>query len=63
MKVTSSNLVGRTKFIIMLILTGVLLIETIISITYLYTLHKRIEYLEDEISKLKIQGTKQLLKG
>jgi len=47
----------------MLILTGVLLIETIISITYLYTLHKRIEYLEDEISKLKTQNTKQLLKG
>jgi len=47
----------------MLILTGVLLIETIISITYLYTLYKRIEYLEDEISKLKTQNTKQLLKG
>jgi len=47
----------------MLILIGVLLIETIISITYLYTLHKHIEYLEDEISKLKTQNTKQLLKG
>ena len=54
---------GRTKFIIMLILTAVLLIETILSITYLYTLNKRVEYLEDEISRLKTQNIKQLLKG
>jgi hypothetical protein len=47
----------------MIILTVVLLIETILSITYLYTLHKRVEYLENEISKLKVQNTKQLLKG
>ena len=47
----------------MIILTVVLLIETILSITYLYTLHKRVEYLEDEISKLKTQNIKQLLKG
>lgn len=47
----------------MLILTAVLLIETILSITYLYTLSKRVEYLEKEINKLKIQGAKQLLKG
>lgn len=47
----------------MLILTAVLLIETILSITYLYTLNKRVEYLEDEISRLKTQNIKQLLKG
>jgi hypothetical protein len=47
----------------MLILTAILLIETILSITFLYTLTKRVEYLENEISKLKVQGTKQLLKG
>ncbi len=47
----------------MLVLTVVLLIETILSITYIYTLHKRVEYLEDEISKLKTQNIKQLLKG
>lgn len=54
---------GRTKFIIMLILTAVLLIETILSITYLYTLNKRVERLEDEISELKNRHIKQLLKG
>ena len=47
----------------MLILTVVLLLETVLSITYLYTLNKRIEYLEEEISKLKDQRIKQLLKG
>lgn len=47
----------------MLILTVVLLIETVLSITYLYILNKRIEYLEDEVSKLKTQHIKQLLKG
>ena len=62
-RVTSSNLVGRTKFIIMLLLTIILLIETILSITYLYTLARRIERLEDEISELKTRHTKLLLKG
>ena len=47
----------------MILLTAILLIETVLSITYIYTLHKRVEYLEDEISKLKTQNTKQLLKG
>jgi hypothetical protein len=47
----------------MLILATVLFIETTLSITYLYTLHKRVEYLENEISKLKVQNIKQLLKG
>jgi len=47
----------------MLLLTAILLVETVLSITYLYTLHKRVEYLENEISKLKVQNTKQLLKG
>jgi len=47
----------------MLLLTAILLIETVLSITYIYTLHKRVEYLENEISKLKVQNTKQLLKG
>ena len=54
---------GRTKFFIMLILTAVLLIETILSITFLYTLTKRVEYLEKEISELKTRHIKQLLKG
>lgn len=47
----------------MLVLTIVLLIETVLSITYLYTLSKRIEYLENEISELKNRHIKQLLKG
>lgn len=47
----------------MIILTVILLIETILSITYLYTLNKRIEYLENEISELKNRHIKQLLKG
>ena len=47
----------------MMILTVVLLIETILSITYLYTLNKRIEYLENEINELKNRHIKQLLKG
>ena len=47
----------------MLLLTIILLFETIFSVTYLYTLAKRIERLEDEISKLKTQHIKQLLKG
>jgi cell division protein FtsL len=47
----------------MLLLTIVLLIETILSITYLYTLARRIERLEDEISELKTRHTKLLLKG
>jgi hypothetical protein len=47
----------------MLLLTVILLIETILSITYLYTLTKRIECLEDEISELKTRQIKQLLKG
>jgi uncharacterized small protein (DUF1192 family) len=47
----------------MIVLTVVLLIETVLSITYLYTLSKRIEYLEEEISRLKNQHIKQLLKG
>ena len=47
----------------MIILTIVLLIETILSITYLYTLTRRIERLEDEISELKTRHIKQLLKG
>lgn len=54
---------GRTKFIIMLVLTVILLIETVLSITYLYTLNKRIEYLENEVSELKNRHIKQLLKG
>lgn len=54
---------GRTKFIIMILLTAILLIETILSITYLYTLNKRVERLEDEISELKNRHIKQLLKG
>jgi hypothetical protein len=47
----------------MLILTVVLLLETVLSITYLYTLSKRIEQLENEISELKTRHIKQLLKG
>jgi hypothetical protein len=47
----------------MLILTVVLLLETVLSITYLYTLNKRLEYLEEEISNLKTQNIKKLLKG
>jgi hypothetical protein len=47
----------------MLLLTIILLLETILSITYLYTLNKRVERLEDEISELKNQHIKQLLKG
>jgi hypothetical protein len=54
---------GRTKFIIMILLTAILLIETILSITYLYTLNKRVERLEDEIIELKNRHIKQLLKG
>ena len=54
---------GRTKFIIMIVLTVVLLIETVLSITYLYTLSKRIEQLENEISELKARNIKMLLKG
>jgi hypothetical protein len=47
----------------MLLLTVILLIETVLSITYLYTLSKRIEQLENEISELKTRHIKQLLKG
>jgi len=47
----------------MLLLTVILLIETVLSITYLYTLSRRIERLEDEISELKTRHIKQLLKG
>ena len=47
----------------MLLLTVILLIETVLSITYLYTLSKRIEQLENEISELKTRQIKQLLKG
>jgi len=47
----------------MLLLTIILLLETILSITYLYTLDKRVERLEDEISELKNRHIKQLLKG
>jgi hypothetical protein len=47
----------------MLLLTVILLIETVLSITYLYTLSRRIEQLENEISELKTRHIKQLLKG
>ena len=47
----------------MVLLTIILLIETILSITYLHTLSKRIERLENEISELKTRHIKQLLKG
>ena len=60
---TGSIPVGRTKFIIMLLLTIILLIETILSITYLFTISKRVEQLEKEISELKTRHIKQLLKG
>jgi hypothetical protein len=40
-----------------------LLIETVLSITYLYTISKRVEQLENEISELKTRHIKQLLKG
>ena len=47
----------------MVLLTVILLIETILSITYLYTISKRVEQLENEISELKTRHIKQLLKG
>ena len=47
----------------MLVLTIILLIETVLSITYLHTLNKRVEQLENEISELKTRHIKQLLKG
>jgi cell division protein FtsL len=47
----------------MILLTAILLIETILSITYLYTLNKRVKQLENEISELKTRHIKQLLKG
>ncbi len=47
----------------MLLLTIILLIETVLSITYLYTISKRVEQLENEISELKTRHIKQLLKG
>jgi hypothetical protein len=47
----------------MILLTVILLVETILSITYLYTLTKRIERLENEINNLKPKGTKQIIKG
>jgi len=47
----------------MLLLTIILLIETVLSITYLYTISKRVEQLENEISDLKTRHIKQLLKG
>jgi hypothetical protein len=47
----------------MLLLTIILLLETVLSITYLYTLSKRVEQLENEISELKTRHIKQLLKG
>ena len=47
----------------MILLTAILLIETILSITYLYTISKRVEQLENEISELKTRHIKQLLKG
>jgi hypothetical protein len=47
----------------MILLTAILLLETILSITYLYTLTKRVEQLENEISELKTRHIKQLLKG
>jgi len=47
----------------MLLLTAILLIETILSITYLYTLNKRVKQLENKISELKTRYIKQLLKG
>ena len=47
----------------MVLLIVILLLETILSITYLYTLSKQIEQLENEISELKTRHIKQLLKG
>jgi len=47
----------------MVLLTVILLIETILSITYLYTISKRVEQLENEISELKARNIKMLLKG
>jgi hypothetical protein len=47
----------------MVLLTVILLIETVLSITYLYTISKRVEQLEKEISELKTRHIKQLLKG
>jgi hypothetical protein len=47
----------------MLLLTAILLVETILSITYLYSISKRVEQLENEISELKTRHIKQLLKG
>jgi hypothetical protein len=47
----------------MILLTVILLIETVLSITYLYTISKRVEQLENEISELKTRHIKQLLKG
>lgn len=47
----------------MLLLTIILLIETVLSITYLYTINKRVEQLENEISELKTRQIKLLLKG
>jgi len=47
----------------MILLTIILLVETILSITYLYTLTKRIERLENEINNLKPKDIKQVIKG
>ena len=47
----------------MLLLTIILLFETIFSVTYLYTLNKRVNRLEKEIDELKNRHIKQLLKG
>jgi hypothetical protein len=47
----------------MILLAVILLIETVLSITYLYTISKRVEQLENEISELKTRHIKQLLKG
>jgi hypothetical protein len=47
----------------MVLLTVILLIETVLLITYLYTISKRIEQLENEISELKARHIKMLLKG
>ena len=47
----------------MLLLTTILLLETIFSVTYLYTLNKRVGRLENELDRLKTRHIKQLLKG
>jgi hypothetical protein len=47
----------------MILLTAILLVETVLSITYLYSISKRVELLENEISELKTRHIKQLLKG